>query len=70
MFITVHNLDDIHLTKPKYLNINKVFLIEIVPTSFTFKKIYLLNVWFTTTTEYKSYYISEETYLNIPLGVR
>lgn len=68
MFITVYELDDIHRTKPKYLNINKIFLMEIVPTSF--KEIRRLNVWFTTNTEYKSYYISEETYLNIPLGVR
>lgn len=68
MFITVYDLDDIHRTKPKYLNINKIFLMEIVPTSF--KEIRRLNVWFTMNTEYKSYYISEETYLNIPLGVR
>ena len=68
MFITVYELDDIHRTKPKYLNINKIFLMEIVPTSF--EEIRRLNVWFTTNTEYKSYYISEETYLNIPLGVR
>ena len=68
MFITVYDLDDIHRTKPKYLNINKIFLMEIVPTSF--EEIRRLNVWFTTNTEYKSYYISEETYLNIPLGVR
>lgn len=68
MFITVYDLDDIHLTKPKHLNINKVFLMEIVPTSFV--KVYRLNVYFAATTEYKSYYISEETYLNIPLGVK
>ena len=68
MFITVYDLDDIHLTKPKYLNINKVFFMEITPTSF--KEIRRLNVWFTINTEYKSYYISEETYLNIPLGVK
>ena len=68
MFITVYDLDNIHRTKPKYLNINKIFLMEIVPTSF--EEIRRLNVWFTTNTEYKSYYISEETYLNIPLGVR
>ena len=68
MFITVYELDDIHRTKPKYLNINKIFLMEIVPTSF--EEIRRLNVWFTTNTEYKSYYISEETYLNIPLGVK
>ena len=68
MFITVYGLDDIHLTKPKYLNINKIFLMEIVPTSF--KEIYCLNVHFDATTVYKSYYISEETYLNIPLGVK
>lgn len=68
MFITIYDLDDIHRTKPKYLNINKIFLMEIVPTSF--KEIYRLNVWFTTSTKYESYYISEETYLNIPLGVK
>ena len=68
MFITVYDLDDIHLTKPKHLNINKIFLMEIVPTPF--KEIYRLNVHFTPSTEYKSYYISEETYLNIPLGVK
>lgn len=68
MFITVYDLDDIHRIKPKYLNINKIFLMEIVPTSF--EEIRRLNVWFTTNTEYKSYYISEETYLNIPLGVK
>lgn len=68
MFITVYELDDIHRAKPKYLNINKIFLMEIVPTFF--EEIRRLNVWFTTNTEYKSYYISEETYLNIPLGVR
>ena len=44
MFITVYELDDIHRTKPKYLNINKIFLMEIVPTSF--KEIRRLNVWF------------------------
>lgn len=54
-------------TKPKYLNINKIFLMEIVPTSF--EEIRRLNIWFTTNTEYKSYCISEETYLKIPLGV-
>ena len=26
MFITVYELDDIHRTEPKYLNINKIFL--------------------------------------------
>ena len=68
MFITVYDLDDIHRTKPKYLNTNKIFLMEIVPTSFV--GIRRLNVWFTANTEYKSYYISEETYLKIPLEVR
>lgn len=68
MFITVYDLDDIHLTKPKHLNINNVFLMEIIPSSF--KEIYRLNVHFDTTTVYKSYYISEETYLNIPLGAK
>ena len=68
MFITVYDLDDIRLSRPKYLNINKIFLMEIVPTSF--EEIRRLNVWFTANTEYKSYYISEETYLNIPLGVK
>ena len=68
MFITIYDLDDIHRTKPKYLNIKKIFLMEIVRTPF--EGIRRLNVWFTANTEYKSYYISEETYLNIPLGVR
>lgn len=68
MFITVYDLDDIHLTRPKYLNINKISLMRIFSTSF--KEIYRLNVWFTINTEYKSYYISEETYLNIPLGAK
>lgn len=68
MFISVYELNDIHLTKPKHLNINKVFLMEIIPTPF--KELYRLNVYSDTTTEYKSYYISEETYLNIPLGVK
>lgn len=68
MFITVYDLNDIHLTEPKYLNINKVFLMEIIPSAF--KELYRLNVFFDATTEYKSYYISEETYINIPLGVK
>lgn len=68
MFITVYDLDDIHRTKPKHLNINKVFLMEIVPSAF--KEFYRLNIYFDATTVYKSYYISEETYLNIPLGVK
>jgi hypothetical protein len=68
MFITVYELDDIHRTKPKYLNINKVFLMEIVPSAF--KELHYLKVHFDTTPVYKSYYISEETYLNIPVGVK
>lgn len=68
MFITVYDLDDIRLTKPKYLNINKVFLMEIVPSDF--KGTYHLKLHFDATTVYKSYYISEETYLKISLGVK
>ena len=68
MFITVYDLDDIHRTKPKHLNINKVFLMEITPSPF--KELYYLKIFFDATTVYKSYYISEETYLNIPLGAK
>ena len=68
MFITVYDLDDIHLTKPKYLNINKVYLMEIVPSSF--KELYYLKVHLDDTTVYKSYCISKETYLNILFGVK
>ena len=68
MFITVYELNDIHLAKPKHLNINKVFLMEIVPSSF--KGLYRLNVHLDATTKYESYYISEQTYLNMPLGVK
>ena len=68
MFITVYDLDDIHLTKPKYLNINKVYLMEIVPSSF--EELYYLKVHLDDTTVYKSYCISKETYLNILFGVK